>query len=156
MFNSKIKGFFFSFVTVALLGILVTSCEREVITTELNDNISLMDDSSKIPAAPSVEGTTELSDNIESRGCVKNGCNNYVTSVNFNQVTGYASAGQTITVWYYNGWGVPFAYEQFTIQIAGNCSFSFSLNPPSGNNVCNISAFVGNHCGIRWLDNTIC
>jgi len=153
MFNSKIKGFFLSFVTVALLGILVTSCEREAIAPALNDSVNLIEENSKIPAAPSVE--LGESDNVESRGCVKNGCNNYVTSVTYNQVKGFASYGETVTVWYYDVTGTPIAYQQFTAQVGGVCSFTYNLNPP-GNATCDIAAFVGTHCGIRWIAGELC
>jgi len=146
---SNFKNLFFSLITVAILGVLVTSCEREAITTVLEETENISEE--KLPISPQeLLEQAETSNDIESRSCKFNGCKYYISSLTLNQVKASSKAPYKIYVYYYNVSGGFAGWESFT-PLNPNCSIlTYNLNPPA--NTCRASAFVHNSsaCGVTW------
>lgn len=149
----KIKNVFFSLVAVALLGFLVTSCERPEITTVLKDTVNIGESISdeKLPISPEeVLKQAETPDDIVSRSCKIDGCIHYISSLTLSSVTA-KSSNRKVYVYFYNQNSVyiPGSVQVFTPQI-GNCiSETYNFNAPNG--ACLAAAFVnGSNCGISW------
>lgn len=154
MQNLKIRNFFLSIVTIALLGVLITSCEREVITTVLEEPGYLTENISdeKLPLTPQeVLNQAEMSDNIESRTCRFDGCKYYIRSLTLDQVKASSKAPYKVYVYFYDGGGnyIGGSGQSFT-PLSQTCSFvTYNLNRPA--NACRASAFVySSSCGIAW------
>jgi len=139
MKNLKIKKLFLSLVTVALLGILVTSCEREVITTVLE---------SEVVSAQNPELVTdELPAEIESRTCKFDGCKYYIRSLTTSQVKASSKAPHPVYALYYGCSNNYLGYQRFT-PLSQTCSFvTYNLSPPAGTSY--VKAFVySQSCGV--------
>lgn len=135
----KLKNLFLSLATVAFMAFLLTSCEKEAVVQEINEQVMTQDlVNAKVVYAHDLQEGTDAE--IESRAA----CGNYVTELTSTRLRWRGATGTTCVLKHYTAFGSLISSTSYNSWACKNSLRN--INIPF--NACKTEAIVnGNHLG---------